>query len=311
MYERDVYKRQDLVRVNGTPIETRDATTPKKDTGPDPSRDAETPIIDSGPRCDPQKPFGPLEIAPGFDPATIVRNGVRSRDELEAYFIAGPSAQAAELRQVKRTSRTQSWSPSVAVAVTPTPNAALSLVAGGRKLYYYGCSSLSPLTCENYVITRNSTTDAFTGAGKIVAQGAQVQVDLFVVDTDDTAYFSALVMDGGAHTPIFRAPTNAGGIVFNLQEIVPVLDVISQDDRPILNGTETAIYFGSRRPGGGGSAMDIWVARRASRTQPFSEAVAVPELSSVGTDYPTWVADDDCEIYVSRADRIYLSKRPL
>lgn len=80
------------------------------------------------------------------------------------------------------------------------------------------------------------------------------------------------------------------------------------DERPILNTTETALYFSSNRPGGKGLA-DIWVSRRQSKQGEFGAPVHVPELSTEEPDQITWVSDDECRVFLDRASHVYLARR--
>ena len=82
------------------------------------------------------------------------------------------------------------------------------------------------------------------------------------------------------------------------------------DQRPVLNASETIMYFGSNRSGGRG-LDDVWVARRASKQDEFGPGVHVRELSTPDPDYVTWVSDDDCVVMLDRASHIYVAKRPL
>lgn len=271
--------------------------------------------VDSGPRCDPLKPFGTLTLAPGFDTSKpIARSAVRTPNELEAYFISGTGGSDFQLRRLTRAERGAAWSDAVTVPLETPPLTGLVLSAVGLKLYYYTCTGTSPLVCENRVTTRASLDETFPATGsRQVAAPSEIQIDLFATSNDDTVYYSALIADGGGHTAIFRAPLNANGANFGLQQQVKNLHMDgTDDDTPILNESETAMYLSSTRPGGGGGlGYDIWVSRRASKGADWGLPVYVPELSATGTDTISWVSSDDCEIYVSRADHVYLGRRPL
>jgi hypothetical protein len=65
---------------------------------------------------------------------------------------------------------------------------------------------------------------------------------------------------------------------------VAELSTSDADTDPEVAADGLTIYFSSNRPGGMGS-MDIWVARRASRSAPWGPPVQVPELSSAADDY--------------------------
>ena len=51
------------------------------------------------------------------------------------------------------------------------------------------------------------------------------------------------------------------------------------DQRPVLNASETIMYFGSNRSGGRG-LDDVWTARRTSKQDEFGPGTHVRELST-------------------------------
>lgn len=65
---------------------------------------------------------------------------------------------------------------------------------------------------------------------------------------------------------------------------------------PVLSADGKTLYFAADTPSGLG-ALDIWVATRASRTDPFGPPRPVPELSSTASDQPAWLSPDGCRLY--------------
>jgi hypothetical protein len=289
---------------------TKDAATDDPPDGEDPPEGNP----DAGPRSDPTKPFDAPELGADFDPATrIVRDAIQSPDGLEAYFIAGPSGSNLALRRLHRTSRTAKWEAATTIAITPPPLTALSMSAGGLKLHYDACSVRdSGLTeCENFVSVRASTAVLFSGASTVFVSKSNVQTDLFVVASDDAAFYSDLLPDSGGNAAIVRTPLSAGGPIFNLRQPVTNASIPGSDDSsPILNVPETVMYLSSNRPGGSGGSYDVWTTRRGTKTGTFKPPVFVPELSAAGIDSVSWVSDDDCEVYLNRSDHVYRAARP-
>lgn len=68
------------------------------------------------------------------------------------------------------------------------------------------------------------------------------------------------------------------------------------DDDPSLTNDLLEIYWGSKRTGGFGSE-DIWVARRASPSDPWSLPANVTELNSSGTETTMKVTGDGLAMY--------------
>jgi hypothetical protein len=298
--------------------ESDDSGEPEEDSGKPPKKkDAEEPAPpDTGPLCDPTQPFGAPELATEFDPTMKVSRGaVLSPDALEAYFVSGTSGSDFVMRRTTRPSRRGRWTAATTVNVTPPPLAGLSMSAGGLKLFYESCSSSGVFKCENLVLTRKTPSDPFVGAAQVFVRNGEAKIDLFVVESDDVAYFSRIPPDaasGNGFPAIMVAPINATGVIFTTMKVVANLHLPDAfDDRGILNEAQTVIYFSSSRPGANGGGQDIWMARRKAKSDNFGTPVPVPELSAPGTDYLSWVSSDDCEIFMTRADHVYYARRPL
>lgn len=56
-------------------------------------------------------------------------------------------------------------------------------------------------------------------------------------------------------------------------------------------------YFSSNRAGS--QNYDVFTATRATKTDPWSGIVKVPELSGPGAQYPSWVSPDGCRLYIT------------
>ncbi|MBX3223860.1 MAG: hypothetical protein KF795_25330 [Labilithrix sp.] len=271
----------------------RAGPAPKPDGGP-------TPITE---RCDPIKPFGPPELQTELEPtAGTVRSAVMSPDELELHYLKYTSATSKwELRRVTRPSREAKWSTPTTVDVGEAVSG-MSIAAGGLKAYWWTLES-------NFVASRPDVDTTFASPKTFwLAKKPQ----LFVVASNDAAYYAEYVGDGSAVDKIImRAAMNGNASGLLTGSPVPNLHANGAlDGQPVLNKDETALYFSSNRAGGKGLA-DVWVARRGSKLDPFGPPVHVPELSSETVDGVSWVSDDDCEILLDRAAQIYRARRPL
>jgi hypothetical protein len=271
-----------------------------RDAGTTPFGDGGGPIVPSG-RCDPQKPFGaPAPVTELDAEANFTKSAVLSPDELEVFFLryTGNGGEW-DLRHARRTTKDDPWGGPVTDPMSPGAQGFLSLTAAGKKLYFWNGA-------HPYRATRSSTLEAFgSPPGEFdVANGPWP----FVVAADDVGYCYKFG-DGDLEKFIHRGSIN--GTIYSLATTpVPNIHVAGySDNRPVLNESETALYFGSNRPGGQG-LDDVWVARRASKQEEFGPAVIVRELSSDEPDYVTWIADDDCVAYLDHASHIYAAKRP-
>lgn len=266
------------------------------DDGSAPPTDGPAPVTA---RCDPAKPFGAPELVTAFDATTdYVKGAIRSPDELEVFYLRYQGSGNWDLRHARRSTKTEAWGSLETIPQSPSPDGFLSLTAGGVKLYFWTIDS-------NYRTTRASTSSVF---------GAPVSYDVangpgaFFVQADDKAYWAKLE-EGGAERTIRVSSVTTGGFSFT-SSVVPGIHVTgAQDQYPVLNESETILYFSSDRPGGLGLA-DIWVSKRASKTDPWATPTHVAPISSDKPDQVTWVANDDCELYLDRASHVYLAKRP-
>ena len=67
---------------------------------------------------------------------------------------------------------------------------------------------------------------------------------------------------------------------------------------PVLSADGTTLYFAADVPTGLG-ALDVWVATRASRVDPFGAPHPIPEVSSTASDQPVWASLDGCRLYIA------------
>lgn len=77
------------------------------------------------------------------------------------------------------------------------------------------------------------------------------------------------------------------------------------DSEPFINGTGTLILWASTRTGAG----DIYMARRADRTQPWGAPMAVTEVNTASQEGDPWLSADEHVLYFSRANAIYTATR--
>ena len=257
-------------------------------------------VTPSAARCTRDKPFGAPELVTQFDPtADFVKDAIQSKDQLEVFYLRYAGNGNWDLRHGRRAKVGDAWSAPVSEAITPTPDGTITLTAGDLKLYFWTIDS-------DYRVSRPSTGDAFGVPVKYDVTSAPAA---FFVQSDDTAYFSEYA-EGGADRFIKRATVNSSGFSLTSTTVPNIHVAKAYDSRPVLNTSETAMYFASNRPGGKG-LDDIWVARRASKQVEFDQPLIVLELSTDEPDAVTWVSDDECEVYLNRASHVYTARRPL
>lgn len=270
----------------------KDSGAPKTDGG---GADVPTPVEIT---CDPTKPFGAPALQSQFDLATdYVKGAVITPDGLEIYYLRYQGSGNWDLRHARRTSKAGAWTTPETISITPTPDGFLSLTAGGLKLYFWTLE-------QNYRATRANLGSVFTAPTKYDVPSGPMT---FFVDADDMAYFGKLE-EGGTERTLRRAPASTSGFSTKSQ-VVPNLHATGTSNQyPVLNQSETVIYFSSNRSGKG--LADIFRAERATKLDEFKTPAHVPEVSSTDPDQVTWVSNDDCELLLDRANHIYLATRP-
>src|SRR5262249_52289533 len=73
-------------------------------------------------------------------------------------------------------------------------------------------------------------------------------------------------------------------------------DAFLNPENPVVSLEQLTLYFGASPDPA--SQRDIWSASRASRDQPFGTPRRLTELNTVGMDYPVWISDDSCRLYI-------------
>ncbi|HSO41032.1 MAG TPA: hypothetical protein VLT33_51255, partial [Labilithrix sp.] len=93
-------------------------------------------------------------------------------------------------------------------------------------------------------------------------------------------------------------------------QVIPNIHVAgATDEHPVLNGSETRLYFTSQLSGE--LVRGIYVATRASKSGEFGAPTHVGELFTFGLENAvTWVSDDDCEVLLNRLGDVYHARRP-
>jgi hypothetical protein len=258
---------------------------------------------DSGvttPRCDVTKAFGAPQLVTEFDGAENASRARLTPDELEAFFVKGPT-NAKILRHAKRTAIGAPWTVST-VAITPAISVVLSVTVNGLKLYYYAQGGQFSVT------TRTDRQTAF-GMGKALNEDPQSDFLTTVVESDDISYYSRIKPGGGTEIEIVRAPLLVSGVSTGTVEVVPNLDHPGMDDwDPVLTPNQLAIYYSV---GPDSPSVQQWVARRTATGQtPFGPPVRVPELEDAANDHISWVSNDECVVYLNRSTHVSMAQRP-
>jgi len=122
-----------------------------------------------------------------------------------------------------------------------------------------------------------------------------------------------LVMVLGLATGI----ANADYVFGTPEKLGPTINTSDNDLTPYIAPDELSLYFSSDRPEGYGS-FDIWMSTRATKEDPWSEAVNPgPPINTPDTDWSPCLSPDGCTLYFGSwrvggmgMDDLWVSTRP-
>jgi hypothetical protein len=252
--------------------------------------------------CDPSQPFGARTFVAGItNLMTTELGGLRlSPDGLTAYFhVSGrpDSAGRYDLYTATRPTLDAAFDHLEPIAGTGinTPSDEYDPTVSGDGLSLIFGRVLTDGKEHLQYARRPTRTARFTYVGPL--PGVDIAAAPFLREDGRVLYFNAVV-DGGSTTDIYRATWD--GARFESPVPVTELDTEFDDEFPVVTRDDFTIYFASSRPHGSTQGShDIWVARRASTTVPFSVPVNVGELNSPDRLRPSFVPFGACSIYFS------------
>jgi hypothetical protein len=278
------------------------------DAGPDGAPDAAPQDGASSSECDVTKPFGaPVALAELNTPDEDVLSDM-SADELTAYVSTNHGVTGVHLFYATRAKRGDPFGPLTSLfpsgsfddwGVAVSPDALTAVVSSNRG----GNSDL-------YVATRPNTWSAFgaLGAASATNTAEDEQGPKWAAD-GKTLYFDST---RSGSRDLYRSTATGGS--FGAPEAIKELNSADLDAVPVLSPDELTIYFVSTRaptPDG-----DVYVAKRASRSDPFGAPVAVAEVNDdKAVDAAAFVSADGCRLYMTSSRNgghydIYLATRP-
>jgi hypothetical protein len=121
--------------------------------------------------------------------------------------------------------------------------------------------------------------------------------DPFYLETNNTLFFAS-ERGGSTVKDIYYL---SGGTVYQLPTGNNAVNRADADDyRPVLTSDGLTLYFASKRSGiGGDTDGDIWMATRASLSDPFGTPTRLDILNRSGRDFPVAISPDNCTLYIA------------
>ncbi|MGE0550610.1 MAG: TolB family protein [Kofleriaceae bacterium] len=160
----------------------------------------------------------------------------------------------------------------------------------------------SPLVCSHPTLT--CETEQQPPLGEFSAPTLMVLSDPMAFEADPMPtrdlleiFFTSNRPGGMGDKDIWTATRAAIDQPWSTPVPVVELNTTVQDSAPQISADGLTIWIASARPGGLG-LLDIWVATRPSRSEPWTTPVHVPEVSSTLFDYGFTVTRSELIAYV-------------
>jgi hypothetical protein len=270
------------------------------------------------PRCDLSKPFGDAERVLGLDmrDGGSVANPWFTDDELTVYFVSDLLINDAGVADYDIFVATRAR-PGDAFGTPKRVDELSSVVqenyvAGSRQgdLLFARTESLSRI----YFASKGASGFGNVGPLLFPDAGDRGGEAMPSVRRDGSLLYFTSYGRTSQSWDIFRTPLPyAGASPLPISE----LNTAAYNEYfPKLSDDERTVYFASDRPPALANDFDVWSATRTSTADPFSNVRREDALSTSLGDYPSWLSQDQCAIYVTRASssRIFsitVSRRPL
>jgi Tol biopolymer transport system component len=248
---------------------------------------------------------------PGFE--TLVQSdtpgGLRlSPDLLTGYYNAyGPDRVYVQLYSVRRPTPADPFAYQTILSSMPPNGEFRPTVSGDGLTLVFELASQYSTARHLYYASRAAVTDSFGDAGPpscVNSSGIAGFNDFaaFLREDGQVLYFASNRANPGSCSD----PTNLGSCdndiyscpAFGSPLPVAELNSSADDEAPVVTPDDLTIYFASTRspPAGG---VHVWMAKRASTSERFSNPTIVQELNLPGTILlPTFVSRDGCSLYL-------------
>jgi Tol biopolymer transport system component len=260
--------------------------------------------------CDPAKPFNAastntlaaLNVAPNDIPMQDQFSPHLSADELTIYYAQYPgivgSNHAADIFSATRSSPTDPFPGGTALTQIDAQDLEQdpAITSDGLTIFYT-TDYLNGAFCagHGFCIAQASrpTTIAGFADPKLLINNLGDQRFPYAVGSGPTLYYAAR----NDSTKSWDITSNAGDVPF------AVVNGPGVDTSPVVSADELVLYFASDRGRDAGDQLDIWVATRNSKNDPFGTPTRVDALSTSSDDYPGFISADGCRLYLTRDDK--------
>jgi Tol biopolymer transport system component len=252
----------------------------------------------AGVPCDPDKPFDLVSALLAPQPLFTWASLRLSPDLLTGYFSGGPVQGPGGMYTSTRSAVDSPFAPD-----NPIPGVGLDApdeggpTVSGDGLTLVFARNPNGIPARLYYATRANAAAPFEYGGLLPTVNATLGDDQtpFLREDGRVLYFVSSRV-AGQGDDIYRSLRE--GSSYGMPSLVDELNSPFDEIGPTVTPDDLTIYFGSNRPGPTALGnYDVFVATRASASEPFSAPRRVIELDTADGQIPSFVTRDRCALY--------------
>jgi Tol biopolymer transport system component len=275
--------------------------------------DASDGATDAGVSCDPTKPFTTFKPITELETAGNDDHMTLSPDELQIWYSSDRASDAGlrDIFHATRASRTAAFGAPAIVSELSTVRDDSQPSITADLLTIALATQVNGTQWDVFVSTRGDAGSPFGTLATVppVNTGSTDWMPTFTSDRS-VLYF---VTNRSGNYDIWSWPYGSATPPAPVTE----LDTTGDEERPCPSADQLWMYWASSRSDLGTKGfLDVFVAHRASTSDPFGSLAQVKELESAQDDNPDWLSPDLCRIYVHSArtggaggDDLYVAER--
>ncbi len=293
----------------------RDASGPPDSGGP-PLPDGAVDGSEPSEACDRTAPFGePIRVT-GLPSDLFIGSPRLSADERTFYVttvVPDPDGgiDDYQLARVERATTTSASGPVIVMAESSSARDSNPMVGSDNLTLWFQTTRNGPL--EVFFSTRDTPLVDWSPPTRVsdVNDGAGSKGHPYYRSSNAELWF---ISNAAGTWDIYSAPRTLTG--FGSADPAEGLNSDSTEFHPMITEDGLTLLFSSDRPNGKG-AFDVYVAERATSSEPFADPKPISEINSSFNDYAGWISRDRCRIYFASGrevndlrDNVYVAERP-
>jgi hypothetical protein len=213
-------------------------------------------------------------------------------------YLTSPSDSDTHLIETKRASVDGDFQLARLLDVSPADDvwdANATETADGRTLYFD-----RGIPRRIWKATRSTRDDEYADAVELAELNSGVEdFEPYVVPDGSALYFVSSkphIGDGKIYDTFWVSITPEGKM--SIPEKLEIDNWPRNERTPVVSADQLRLYLASDM-GNDDGEYDIWIARRDDVDAPFDEPKKHSSVSSDAQDFPSYITDDECELYLS------------